>query len=148
MSNTGIQINYVYYCRNKNVFIAIGDSGLILKSFDGRNWEGVTSNTIYNLYGVTYSESLNLFVIVGAYTILTSSDLDNWTTVTTPSSVGTLRSITFSERHNLFIAIGLRGSFWESSDGINWTTSSIFGSRNHYSVTYSNEYKIKMGSFS
>ena len=46
-----------------NMYIIVGDDGILLKSFDSDNWSLVNTNNNTNFYSVTFYNSL--FYIVG-----------------------------------------------------------------------------------
>ena len=72
----GINLSSVA-CGN-GVFVAVGDSGWILRSLDGTTWTLKNPGTVNDLYSVTFGN--NLFVAVGAGgTVLVSSDGATWT---------------------------------------------------------------------
>ena len=57
------KLNDITY--GNSTFIAVGNSGVILKSGDGRNWYGVNSGIDKDLYAVAYNAS-GAFCAVGA----------------------------------------------------------------------------------
>jgi hypothetical protein len=70
------------------MFVAVGGSGALMTSVDGKTWIARNSGTTADLRGVAYgffSAPPNLFMAVGtAGTVITSPDGTNWTQVTTP----------------------------------------------------------------
>jgi trimeric autotransporter adhesin len=88
-------------CGN-GMFVAVGDSGWILTSFDGTTWTLKNPGTVNNLYSVTFGNSL--FVAVGAAgTVLVSSDGATWTVKKSGLSLW-LTSVTWG--NGLFVAVG------------------------------------------
>jgi photosystem II stability/assembly factor-like uncharacterized protein len=75
---------------NTYQYIAVGDSGTILRSTDGITWVAQTSNTTNTLNAVS---AINQFLVVGnSGTIITSPDGITWSqkTSTTSSDLKTL----------------------------------------------------------
>jgi hypothetical protein len=71
------KLNDILYANN--LWIAVGDEGVIKTSTDGIVWETRISNTENNLNNVTYNADDNIFVVVGDdNTILSSEDGTNW----------------------------------------------------------------------
>lgn len=66
--------------RTDDLFVAVGNNGVILTSPDGLKWTKKMSNTIQNLHSVAYSPISNSYICVGGSgVILVSSDAINWT---------------------------------------------------------------------
>ena len=102
-----------------NTFVAVGDSGNIVRSADnGSSWENATSPTANGLYGITFGN--NNFVGVGlSGNIIRSTDNgSSFSTVASPTANG-LYGITFG--NNTFVGVGLSGNIIRSTDnGTSW----------------------------
>ena len=71
------KLNDIIYANN--LWITVGDEGVIKTSPTGIVWEIRNSNTINNLNNITYNEDQNVFVAVGDNnTILSSADGISW----------------------------------------------------------------------
>lgn len=132
-------LNGVAYSKKLNLYIAVGNKGVILSSKDGRFWKSENSNTDADLMAVTYAESLGIFVVVGGK-FLTSADGENWEEVYTTSY--TMSGVVYAERLHLFVACGysMSGVLLKSTDGINWEFITGFTNlRACFSITFSEE---------
>lgn len=96
-----INTNYlsdVVYANSR--FVVVGDSGTILFSADGTEWEAASSGTTEDLHAVTFGNGL--FVVGGSKRILlTSSDGVQWQK-TSSGSFGSLYCGTFGDGQFLF----------------------------------------------
>jgi len=78
----------VTYSSNDALFVAVGNTGTILTSADGENWDTQTSGTANWLNGIIHDGS-SMFLAVGGFgTILTSSDGTTWKTALARSARG------------------------------------------------------------
>lgn len=99
VSGSGYNINDVTY--GNDLFVAVGDSGLIETSVDGVTWVVRTSGTGNKLNGITYNVSVNEFMVVGDNnTILSSSDCITWT----PTSVFESQESIYTVQGDTFLA--------------------------------------------
>ena len=122
-----VMLYSITYTSELNMFVTVGDSGLILTSSDGINWISRTSGIASRLWSITYSSELNMFVTVGNEgIILTSNDGINWTSRTSGVNIW-LNSITYSSELNMFVTVGGGGIILTSNDGINWTNTDNLG---------------------
>ena len=104
---------------NSVKFVAVGESGTILTSNDGRSWTFTTVNTDTNFKGITYGN--NIFVTVGNSGIIyTSSDGKTWTLRRTGIS-DDFSGVKYV--NNTFIAVG-GAKVWMSTNGISWDLKS------------------------
>lgn len=114
------------------MFLAVGDSGSMMRSYDGINWTAVAHGLgTRGLYGVCWSAELALFVVVGTGRgIWTSPDGMNWTDRSQSGTSYALNAVCWSPDLGLFVAVGNYMSY-SSPDGITWTlrTSGLPGSR-------------------
>jgi photosystem II stability/assembly factor-like uncharacterized protein len=127
-----------------NIFICVGDPGIIITSPDGVTpWTVRNSGTTVNLGGVAYGNGK--FVIVGyGPTILTSPDGITWTSQTPPSGLtDNLERVGFG--NGLFVAIGDRRAILTSTDGITWTRRTLVGVNPEYGIAYGNGVWIAVG---
>jgi hypothetical protein len=118
--DTAVYLNFIMY--DNNLFVAAGNSGVIVTSQDGISWTKQTSNVSLDLNQVIYAN--NQFVVIGTQgTIVTSPDGTVWTAQTLYTSgellileqikyinniIGgnftTLRTIVYGK--DLYVAIG------------------------------------------
>ncbi|HWQ74681.1 MAG TPA: immunoglobulin-like domain-containing protein [Syntrophomonas sp.] len=142
-------------------FVAVGQSGKILHSDDGENWDVITVNPMdYTLLSITYGNGKYVAASMRKHTgitqrgaIMTSADGVEWD-VTHTNSTNTLWDITYagSSDAGTFVAVGgeSTGSYYicTSSDGATWTQRSNSGSAyaQLLSVTYVNSQFIAVGS--
>ena len=124
-------------------FVAVGHSGTIMYSLDGKSWTDVSDPLGGSLYGVAYGNCV--YVITGgnnAGVVYRSYDGANWTKVAIapyPSSFGPWGLFEVAFGNGVFVAggSGWDGSKWTSvlltsTDGLTWTPQA-FG--NDYSIT-------------
>ena len=128
LNNIGTSLKGIVCAKNKSIYIAVGNGGVILFSKDSDNWKIISNNNAEgnNLNAIVYSEEKSLFVAVGdAGTILTSSDGIKWIKQNI-SFAFNLTEIVYG--NGKFIAISNDSNIVTevySNDGENWTESSI-----------------------
>lgn len=110
-------------CYGNNLFVAVGNNGVIITSSDGETWTTRTSGINTTLSSICYDN--NIFVTVGSSgVILSSSDAETWTTRTSGVESlfsNSIASVTYDSSFNLFVAVGAFTSILTSSDGETWT---------------------------
>ena len=135
--NSAIEKYAICYSSEKNLFVAVGNSGEVQTSSDGINWNTYNVGNNYNFYGICYSSEKNLFVAVGSK-IATSSNAKEWNII----DISNLNGICYSEELNLFVAVGYSGTIVTSSDGINWTSRTSGVSTILNSICYSDDLNL------
>lgn len=126
-SNTTSTSNYVSSTIFANgIFYAVGSTvqsrgigqSVILKSFDGINWQSQATPNVGSLHEIAYGNG-RLVAITSGYTLV-STDGSTWTSHTGPiTSVGA-DFIRIKFGNGLFVAVG--GTYlYQSTDGIIWT---------------------------
>ena len=108
---------------NGNVFVAVGENGIILRSNNGESWSGVTTSTITtNLNHAHYGNGQ--WIAVGAAgTIIRSSDNGrNWTVVSAGATFD-LNRVGYA--NSVWVAIGQSGMVLNSVDTNNWYKKSV-----------------------
>ncbi len=120
-----------------NLFVAVGDNGIIRTSVDGQVWITRNSGTDENLQAIVWNGKK--FVAVGEKSsILISNDGINWEKPTITSGyVSRIINGNDTDMHyildadfygiawngNKFVAVGRRGEIWNSVDGYIWEMS-------------------------
>ena len=138
-------LNGVTYSKKLDLYIGVGNNGLILASRDGTIWTDKNSNITSNLKAVTYSEELGIFIAVGEYNkILKSDNGDIWEEVfSTTFSSYELNDIVYSEKLHIFVACGFAGTSGDimtSIDGVSWDyIRNVISIPHCFCVTYSEE---------
>lgn len=100
-----------------NIYVAVGENGVIVSSTNGKDWTRQKSNITTGLKSVAFGRSK--FVAAGqAGIILTSTDGLTWTPAPSTSNLG-ITTVTFAL--DMFITVGAEGTILTSSDGITWT---------------------------
>jgi hypothetical protein len=125
-------------------FVAVGSSGTIRTSPDGKIWTSRTVDSAYHLQGITWSGTQ--FVAVGVLgIILTSPDGINWTARTTLATniSGDLFDVVWSGTQ--FVVTGV-GTILTSPDGVTWTTH-VVGNAALYSVVWTGTQFIAVGQY-
>ena len=110
--------NKFTYSETLDIFVIVGNDGVILTSPDGTTWTSRTSGENSKLNDVSYFEDMQIFIIVGSYCILKSEDGINWNEVQHISNPS-MQSVTYSKPLGLFVAVGKY--IYTSPDGVNWT---------------------------
>jgi hypothetical protein len=100
-SGTVRNLNNIIWDSNNNVFVAVGDHGVILTSdIFGITWTSRTSGTTATLESVTQNNTASEYVVVGLNnTVLRSSDLTSWASSSnfvSPETVYTVQGDTFT----------------------------------------------------
>ena len=67
-------------CLNSN-FIAVGEQGVLLTSYDGVTWNAPAVPSLLNLNSLTYGNGTYVTCALGTGGILTSTDVGNWSVV-------------------------------------------------------------------
>ena len=99
-------------------FIAVGESGTVIRSDNGTNWtENLSgnSNTSANLYSIAFGN--DRFVAVGRYAVIVSTD--NGTSFTPTETNYIFNDISFG--NGVFVAVGSGEIIYTSTDGDTWT---------------------------
>ena len=123
------------------VFVAVGGSGAVRWSEDGKTWTTTGTAGSAFLYGVSWSPKLELFVAVGDIgAVRWSEDGKTWATGTAGSA--SLRGVSYSPELELFAAVGNSGAVRWSEDGKTWTTSGTAGSTILNAITWSPELEL------
>jgi len=125
------------------VFVAVGDSGTIVRSTDnGETWDNATSPTANSLYEATFGN--NTFVAVGlSGNIVRSTDNgETWDNETSGTSLH-LYGVTYG--NNTFVAVGEIGNIRTSSDGSSWTHRTKPQSYNLMGATFGNNTFVAVG---
>ncbi len=113
-------------------FVAVGDNGSVLISYDGDVWDSRAVPALYELYAVTYGD--NTIAAVGAGgEIVTSPDGDNWFSGET-GTTNHLRAIHYAD--GLFVAVGEGGTVLTSPDAQTWTARTSGTTQALYGVGY------------
>lgn len=103
-------------------FVAVGESGTILTSGDGRRWAKQSSGTDKALYAATYGNGTFVVVVGANGTILTSRDGKAWAR----REAGTSEFLTAATYGNgTFVAVGDYGTVLTSRDGRVWAGGSF-----------------------
>jgi photosystem II stability/assembly factor-like uncharacterized protein len=98
-----------------NKFIAVGESGTVIRSDNGSVWGTITSNTSASLYSIAFGN--NRFVGVGSYTVIVSTD--NGTSFLQTETTLNFKDVTYG--NGVFVAVGSGEIIYTSADGDTWT---------------------------
>jgi photosystem II stability/assembly factor-like uncharacterized protein len=116
-SNLPSRLNYSAITYHRDRFVVVGDSGSILWSMDGMQWNRTLPATSHDLLAVTHGAE-GLVAVGDNGAIVTSPDGALWTEVSSPTSE-TLNSVAYGG--GAFAAVGGQGTILTSPDGFNWT---------------------------
>jgi hypothetical protein len=98
-----------------NKFIAVGESGTVIRSDNGSVWGFRTSNSSGNLYSIAFGN--DRFVAVGYNTVIVSAD--NGTVFTQTETTLNFKDVTYG--NGVFVAVGSGEIIYTSADGDTWT---------------------------
>ena len=124
-------------------FVAVGDYGTTLTSYDGEEWTNQFSGTTMDLEGVAYGNGI--FVAVGYWgAILTSINGTSWEGKTSRITVP-LYGIAYGAGQ--FVAVGCDGTVLTSADGGSWTSRTSGTEMPIYGITYANDLFVAVGGY-
>lgn len=140
-SGTINNLNSVTVSSN-GIYVAIGDSGTILRSVDGINWQAVanTDNTSSNLNGVTVNQNGKFVAVGNNGSILSSNDGDNWNVTDQVNSGINLYGVAANKSGTYYVAVGNNTSgdsvilYFETNRSTVWNTAT--GDFNNGSTLY------------
>jgi len=120
----GIRTLYAVISGPGGTRVAVGNSGSILTSTNGGDWQVQNSNVNEDLNGIAHDGN-NTYVVVGrSGIILTSTDAITWTVniFNHPDSISDTRyrAVTWSTTLNTFLAVGDSGIVARSTNGTDW----------------------------
>lgn len=134
-----VTLRSLAYDSDHGVFVAVGDSGTILYSYDqGDNWTQVVSNLTENLYRIIYAGG-QLVAVGENGLILTSSDGGQTWSNRTSGTSNTLHGIAYGydqSGNGVYVAVGEGGVVVTSSDGATWSAGSLGTTYDAYDVVY------------
>jgi hypothetical protein len=147
------QISSIAY-NGSNMYVAVGNGGVLYSSPDAITWTSRTSGFGSNdIKKVAYGNGL--WVAVGASgTLTTSSDGITWTARTANMSTNDIRNVVYS--NSIWVAVGAgggttnTGGITYSTDGITWTrkSQSITVGPTYFDAVWNGTYWIVSGSYS
>jgi hypothetical protein len=115
-------LNAVTY--GNGMFVAVGNSGIIVTSPDGINWTQQANTSETSLLAVAYGNG-SYVAVGGASLILTSSDAVTWETQESSVFLGeTLTGIAYG--NGTFVVVGDYSTLGTSADGKSWTAQTLF----------------------
>lgn len=142
---TAEDLKDVVYAKGR--FVAAENWGTIYESWDGNTWTNVGDPPTIDQPRLAYGNSV--FVAAGkiesaaAAQICYSSDGRAWTAANFPAGVPQVREVTFG--NGKFIAVGDSGTVLSSTDGINWSLTTVGGTPNLRNVAWDGSAWIAMG---
>lgn len=115
-------INGLAYFAAADMFVAVGNKGLIYTSLDnGATWERAVSGTGFDLHGVCVATigTTSTIIVVGKHgTILTSSDGITWTDRTSGTNKNLYGVTGYTDN---VVTVGAGGCIYSSTDVATWT---------------------------
>ncbi len=123
-------------------FLAAGSSGVIFASADGRDWWQVNSNSASWLQAIGHGNGRTV-IAAGWGHVLTTDEAGNWFETNLDDGIDN-RDVVFHE--GTFYMVGHNGTWRESTDGVNWSTSQIPGiGQNLVSVAFGGGAAVVVG---
>jgi len=124
------------------IFVAVGESGTIVYSQDGVDWNAATHDLPQVLHAIAYGP--DGYVAVGDKgTIQTTMDGQTWTTIAL-SSGDDLRGVAYGD--NQYVAVGRNGSVFTSTGGSAWTSHSTGSQATLHAVVFGASGFVAVGS--
>jgi len=113
-------------CQGGDRILVVGDAGAKFTSINGVSWVNVSYGT-NNLRDATYSTSMSMLVAVGDNGIIETSVDEGVTWIEQSSgTIQNLHGIVWNATSDEFVIVGDNNTILMSSDGILWTSSSLF----------------------
>lgn len=131
----------------KGRFVAAEYWGTIYESWDGNSWTNVGDPPTIDQPRLAYGNQV--FVAAGkiesaaAAQVCYSSDGRSWTAANFPGGAPQVREVTFG--NGKFVAVGDSGTVLSSTDGINWSLTTVSGSPNLRNVAWDGSAWIALG---
>lgn len=129
-SNTTVNINDITY--GSGTFVAVGNSGVLVTSTDGRNWTTRTTGITKDLYAVAYNPSGAYCAVGASGAMLTSPDGVTWTSRNLIANNIDLKGICTYNPSLYWVAVGnvtgtSTSKLYTSTtlDGSNWSSKTI-----------------------
>lgn len=122
-------------------FVAVGDGGIALSSFDGVHWATNNSTTTAHLNGLVYGAGVFLAVGVNG-TMIVSTDGVHWQ----PNSLNTTETFTsVAYGDGYFVAVDLDGDIISSPDLAHWTVQYTVPDNSLLTVAYGDHSFMAVG---
>ena len=117
-SLASLVINSIVWSPKLNIFVLVGNGGVISTSSNGANWNTFTISPTINFQSIIWSQELEIFVAISSATgitnkIITSVDGINWISRNTSESVPTFEVIIWNRFFGTFVSladVGVSGS--------------------------------------
>jgi hypothetical protein len=123
------------------LWIAVGDGGLVTRSFDGINWiNGAYPSAFPDFKAICYGNGKFVAVTAGGG-IYTTTDGETWQKQTSPVD-NDLYAICYASGY--FMATGAKGAIVKSPDGVNWTQHNTY-MLDFYAICYGNGLWVIIG---
>lgn len=119
----GSSVESCGYFPGTNTIIAVGASGLIMRSTDnGTNWSHIQSNLSSKLNSVSIINSTTAYVAGDDITLLKTTDAGaTWTSVSTTGISGSIAQVQFMTETNAFLRI--ENTIYKSvNSGVDWSS--------------------------
>jgi hypothetical protein len=142
---TSANLTSVAFSSTLNLYMAVGDAGMVLTSTDGVTWVRGASPTNTRLEFVVWVN--NLFVTGGAGGIMyATTNATSWATRTT-GTVNTIRHCAYSPTLALYIYVADGGVIASSPNTITWTGRGSGHSNRLSAVVWSGSFFSAVGNF-
>lgn len=138
-SGTSNDLNAVAWIGDK--FLAVGNSGTLLKSDNGIDWVPATSTSVTSehLQDIVWTGA-KVVVVGDGSVVLTSTDRGlQWSSITIPNFTK-LHSIAWSGARYIIAGIGVNNDILLSDDGVSWTPQRSYAVLNNTTDTINKVY--------
>ncbi len=108
--------------RTTNLYVAVGDKGTVMTSFDGVDWQlEFVPSTVTNSVFIGVGGAPGLTIAAGSQgSLIISTNGFDWTAIEPRPSVNDLQGVAFT--NGLFVVCGGAGTILTSTNGTQWTT--------------------------
>lgn len=127
------------------LYVAVGQDGIIKTSVDGVHWDIRKSGTVSDLNSIAWNGS-NFVVVGDRETVLISEDGINWSaTVVADQNVRNLRAVVWGD--NQFLAVNENAWIYASTDGIVWSRIHIESSKFASKLIWTGDQYVMAGTY-
>ncbi|MBN1186503.1 MAG: hypothetical protein JXB49_29780 [Bacteroidales bacterium] len=142
-SGTDLNLKSIVWTGAK--LVVVGDSGIILTSDNGENWESCSSGTKMDLSSIAWA-SKNLFASGDSGIILSSDNYINWVKQISGKSKKIIY-ITWLNNHLLGFTVSDTNPIITSIDGVNWSSNNSSNLRTACSIVRADSLFVAVGGY-
>lgn len=134
---------FVAFGSETSTYLATGEVGLLIESFDGEDWNEVKQGSDNYQSCCAYSKKLDLFVVGGDNGFSICKNGKDWVFAEWDFERDfEMYGLCYSEKLGLFVGVGESRKVAASIDGENWELNELSGGGYFYDVIYSEEKEL------